>query len=143
MNSRRLQPLQQLAEYREDQAVQDLLSAQRVLAERKLRLDELTRYREEYERQTSTASPQLIRNRHAFVDKLREAEQYQIQMVEQAQRGVEGGQADWLSQRRQTATLVQLADCYRRREQIVAGRREQQDFDELALRRHGRDSEIS
>ena len=87
--SQRLRPLQQLADRREDDAARQLLEAQRLHAERQSRYVELCRYREEYERQNSAASPQLLRNRQAFVERLREAERFQQQLVEQAQRPAE------------------------------------------------------
>lgn len=138
MTSKRLQPLQDLADYRKDQAARQLQEAQSQLAERLARLEELTRYRQDYERSALSAAPQLLRNRHAFIGRLREAEHFQQQLVEQAQRAVEQQRGRWLQQHRESATVAQLGASYRRREQHAAERRDQGQLDELALRAHVR-----
>src|SRR3546814_20419714 len=84
--SRRMQPLQQLADIRQDDAARLLVDAQRQHADRQARLVELSRYREDYERQAAAATPQLLRNRQAFLDRLREAERFTEQLVEQSRR---------------------------------------------------------
>ncbi|WP_051277911.1 flagellar export protein FliJ [Solimonas flava] len=136
--SARLQPLQQLADTRESEAARRLLDAQRLKAEREQRLAELARYREEYERQPAAATPQLLRNRQAFLERLREAERFQRQLVEQAQRGVDQGRAQWLLQQRETRTVAELTACYVAREQREEARREQRHHDELATQNHWR-----
>ncbi|WP_084197609.1 flagellar export protein FliJ [Solimonas soli] len=136
--SERLQPLRQLADRREDDAARLLIDAQRLLGERQARYVELCRYREEYERQNAAATPQLLRNRQAFIERLREAERFQLQLVEQAQRGVDQCRAHWLLQQRETRTVAQLMSCYVARERREEERREQRQHDELALQRHAR-----
>src|SRR3546814_3090449 len=91
--SRRMQPLQQLADIRQDDAARLLVDAQRQHADRQARLVELSRYREDYERQAAAATPQLLRNRQAFLARLREAERFQDQLVAQSRRMVEESRA--------------------------------------------------
>ncbi|MGH8444654.1 MAG: flagellar export protein FliJ [Solimonas sp.] len=136
--SERLRPLQQLADNRESDAARGLLEAQRLLTDRQARHVELCRYREDYECQGSAATPQLLRNRQAFIERLREAERFQLQLVEQAQRGVDQSRAHWLLQQRETRTVAQLTACYLEREQRDELRREQRQYDELATQRHAR-----
>lgn len=135
MSSARLQPLQQIAESREEEASRRLLDRQRALSERESRLNELTRYLSEYEGLAQAHNPRLLMNRQAFVERLREAVAIQTQLVQQARSGCDVERAEWLLQRKQVATLDQLADCYRRRESAVEAQRTQKQLDEFALRR--------
>ncbi|NGY06913.1 flagellar export protein FliJ [Solimonas terrae] len=133
MQSKRMQPLQQLADIRQDDAARQLVEAQRQQADREARLLELSRYREDYERQNAAATPQLLRNRQAFLDRLREAERFQQQLVEQAVRSVDECRAHWLLQQRGSRTVAQLTACYQAREQREEARREQGRLDEFAM----------
>lgn len=141
MQSKRMQPLQQLADIRQDDAARQLVEAQRQHADRQARLVELSRYREDYERQATAATPQLIRNRQAFLDRLRDAERFQQQLVEQARRGVDECRAHWLMQQRGSRTVAQLTACYLQREQREDARREQKQLDEFAMQRYLRASD--
>lgn len=136
MSSARLQPLQELAEHREEQAAEQLREAQQLLVQRQSQLQELARYRQDYEAASTVATPSLLRNRLAFIDKLREAERYQHGQVESARRQVEVARDHWTQQYRASATLDQLHANYQRREQQVLDRRAQTQLDELALRQH-------
>lgn len=136
MTSARIEPLQELAEQREEQAARELRAAQQLLAQRKAQLEELSRYRSDYEAGTQVAAPALLRNRLAFLDRLRDAERYQQQQVEAARRGVEQLRAKWAEQYRASATMTQLHASYQRQERQQADRREQAKLDELALRMH-------
>jgi flagellar protein FliJ len=135
MSSARMQPLQQIAEHREDEAARRLLDQQRVLGEREQRLHELTRYLGEYEGLAQAHSARLLMNRQAFVERLREAVAMQSRLVEQARSHCDVQRGEWLLQRREVSTLDQLAACYRRREQRVEEQRNQRQLDEFALRR--------
>ncbi|MES0874093.1 flagellar export protein FliJ [Sinimarinibacterium thermocellulolyticum] len=135
MSSSRLRPLQRIAELREDEAAKRLLDQRRVLGERELRLQELTRYLAEYEGLASAQHPRLLMNRQAFIERLREAVALQAQLVEQARSQVEAQRAEWLLQHREVATLDRLADCYRRRERRIEEQRSQRQLDEFALAR--------
>lgn len=139
MSSRRFEPLQQLADLREDHAARALVDAQRALDERAARLAELQSYRAEYERQPGGAATlQLMRNRQVFIERLREAERFQQQLVEQARLAVDTQRAEWLVQQRGAKTIAQLTATYQQRERREVERREQNRADELAAQRHER-----
>ncbi len=138
MSSRRMEPLQQIADLREDEAARALLDAQRLLADREQRLLELQNYRAEYERAPVLPLPPLLRNRHQFLERLREAERFQCALVEQAQRGVDQQRASWLLQKRECKTIAQLTESYVRRERREEERRDQKQLDELVTQRHFR-----
>ncbi|MEQ1439327.1 flagellar export protein FliJ [Fontimonas sp. SYSU GA230001] len=132
--SQRLQPLQQLAQTREEEAARRLLEQQRQLSERELRLHELTRYLAEYEAMNSAGSARMLINQRAFIERLREAVAMQRRLVEQARAGCDAERGRWLLERREVSTLDQLAECYRRRERQIEERRDQKRLDEFALR---------
>ncbi len=135
MNSRRLVPLQTLAETREDEAARRLAEVQRRHADQEARLAELRRYADEYASAPAGPTAALMLNRQAFLSRLRDAERFQVQAVEDARLAVEAERASWLLKRRDVSVLDQLAACYRGREQRQDERREQRGADELALRR--------
>lgn len=135
MNSRRLVPLQTVAETREDEAARRLAEVQKRHADQETRLADLRRYAEEYATAPAGPTPALMLNRQAFLTRLREAERFQVQAVEDARLAVEAERAAWLLKRRDVSVLDQLAACYRGREQRQQERYEQRGADELALRR--------
>ncbi|HEY0973708.1 MAG TPA: flagellar export protein FliJ [Solimonas sp.] len=134
--SQRLVPLQQLADTREDEAARRLLDAQRQVAEREARLQELCAYRGEYEQRLGGATPQLMLNARQFIARLREAEAFQRYLVEQARQALATERGRWLLRRREAGTLEQLAEVYRGRERQVEARRQQKVLDEYAQRLH-------
>lgn len=136
MNSKRLFPLQTLAETREDAAALKLAEVQRRHADQETRLQDLRRYAQEYAHAPAGATPALLLNRQAFLARLREAERFQEQAVEEARLAVEAERTTWLLKRRDVSVLDQLAACYRGRERRQSERREQGSNDELALRRY-------
>lgn len=135
MDSRRLSPLQTVAETREDEAARRLRDCQRQLAEHEVRLDEIRRYAREYADTSPQASAGLLVNRQAFIARLQEAERFQHKAVEDARLAVEAERLKWILKRRDVSVLDQLAACYRGRERRCEERRDQRGADELALRR--------
>lgn len=132
----RLQPLQQIASLREDQALRTLAGSQQQVVDQQARLQELQRYIEDYGNALpENATPALLGNRHAFLARLREAEAFQRRALEQAQSRSEMERARYLLKRRDTGTLEQLAASYRAQERVHAERRTQKELDEIALRR--------
>jgi len=136
MNSRRLVPLQTIAGNREDEVARRLAEMQRKHADQHARLEEIRRYAAEYAAAPAGATSSMLLNRQAFLGKLREAERFQQQAVEEARLAVEAERTLWLLKRRDVSVLDQLAACYRVREQRHEERRDQRGADELALRRY-------
>ena len=136
MNSKRLHPLTELASAREDEALQRLAERQGHLAAQEARLLELTRYLEDYQRDSGAqARVTLAANRHAFVARLREALACQERVVGAARLACDSERAHWLAQQRDVKVLEQLALSYRKQENHRHERREQGEMDELATRR--------
>ena len=131
--SARLEPLQLVADQREDEAMRMMAECQRVVADHEARLAELQRYLQDYVNSSVTAStPALINNRHAFMAKLREAENYQKNVLVQARERCEAERARWLLKRRDVGVLEQLAASYRVQERQQVERQIQKDSDERA-----------
>jgi flagellar FliJ protein len=133
LRSARLQPLQLVADQREDEAMRAMAACQSLAAEHEARLSELQRYVQDYSNSASGANtPALISNRHAFLAKLREAENFQKTLLEQAKERCEAERTRWLLKRRDVGVLEQLAASYRTQERQQIERIEQKDSDERA-----------
>jgi flagellar FliJ protein len=131
--SARLEPLQVVADQREDEAMRAMAECQRLVTEHENRLKELQRYLQDYLDSGSAAStPALINNRHAFLAKLRDAEKFQSNLLEQAKQRCEAERARWLLKRRDVGVLEQLAASYRVQERQQQERVVQRDSDERA-----------
>ncbi|MGQ0501683.1 MAG: flagellar export protein FliJ [Panacagrimonas sp.] len=133
--SQRLQPLQTLAGVREDAAARQFAEAQREVKARESRLQELRSYLRDYTAAAPPTAPAMLANRHAFLQKLREAERFACDAVDQAVAMAEAQRLKYLVQQRDAGVLDQLAACYREREERVFERRDQSQLDELATRR--------
>ncbi|WP_428309444.1 flagellar export protein FliJ [Hydrocarboniphaga sp.] len=131
LEQKRLVPIQELAEKREDEAARDLNEARKSLALRENQLRELENYREP---PSTTASVEMLRNREAFRLKLAEAIIQQRRAVDLARRNVETQRQRWIATHRQTELYDKLIDRARIHEQAQQDKREQRDLDELALR---------
>lgn len=133
LRSTRLEPLKLVADQREDEAMRAMAECQRAVAEHETRLTELQRYLQDYINTITVAStPALIRNRHAFVEKLREAEGFQMTLLQQAKERCDAERTRWLLKRRDVGVLEQLAASYRTQERQHTERIEQKDSDERA-----------
>lgn len=131
--SSRLEPLQLVADKREDEAMRAMAECQRLVTEHETRLSELQRYLQDYVNTVTVAStPALISNRHAFLAKLREAEGFQKTLLEQAKQRCEAERTRWLLKRRDVGVLEQLAASYRTQERQQVERIEQKNSDERA-----------
>lgn len=136
LTTKRLQPLLQRADQREQDAMRRLAERHAQLATQEQRLTELRRYVHDYsQRGAAHGGVAMLRNRQAFVARLREAETCQLQAVERARSACDEERAHWLSEHRDLGVLEQLAGTYRRREAQQQERRAQNAMDELAARR--------
>lgn len=144
LRSARLEPLQMVADQREDEAMRAMAECQRVVTEHENRLTELQRYMQDYASAVVEAStPTLISNRHAFMAKLREAEYFQTTLLRQAKERCEIERARWLLKRRDVGVLEQLAASYRTQERAQVERIEQRNSDERASQSYFRSMAMS
>lgn len=129
----RLQPLQNVAERREDEALARVAECQRQERDHEQRLNDLHRYIEEYGAQCGGIStPALLNNRLGFLARLREAERVQVQLLAQARENTQAERARWMLKQRDTQVLQQLAAAYRVEERRQSERLDQKNLDEIA-----------
>jgi flagellar FliJ protein len=134
--STRLEPLQQVADQREQDAMRQMADCHRRVEEHQQRLLELQRYLQDYSSQTAGVStPALISNRQSFLAKLREAETMQMQLLQQAQAQCDVERARWMLKHRDVGVLQQLAAAYRVQEKRQVQRIEQKNQDEITAQR--------
>jgi len=137
--SKRMQPVQRVAETREQAAVQKLGESQRHLDAQRAKLKELRAYRDQYTEAFRTSSGQgLDANRlqdyRVFLSRLNEAIQQQEAIIAQCTCQHEQTRQQWVEKRSHHQAIDKVIDRYRREEQRLRDRREQQEQDERAQR---------
>jgi flagellar FliJ protein len=139
MDSRRLRPIQQIAENRETERARALAERSKHLATHQQRLDELSKYAQEYAQPAPnvTSAAQLL-NRRAFLDKLEDAVQQQQQQVRRAEESFEIERARLLLASREKTVLEKLSAAYAKREAHADNQRAQREMDDHAARQHAR-----
>lgn len=138
--SDRMQPIKNLADSRERDAGKVLADARGVLDERERQLEQLRRYREDYQRQNApgigAVDPVRLQNYQAFLARLGDAIQQQERSVAEARAELERHADAWREKRVEAAALGRVVDRLKDGERRVEDRREQHDHDERALRSH-------
>jgi flagellar FliJ protein len=136
MGSKRLGPIQRVAETREDGALEQFLQMQRVATAAQTRLEELTEYLSTYTRSPATAfTPAMLLNRHQFMTKLRDAIDYQHNEVTKANAACQAQRARWILASRDVRVLDKLSEAYRTRERTQAERVIQRELDDRGSRK--------
>ena len=138
--SQRFKPVVEVAESRELAAAKVFGEAQRILRERREKLQELFTYREEYAQKflqtgaigMSANEMQSFRN---FLAKLDAAIAQQQQLVANAMKTLEEKKRLWLLQNSKKQTLEKVVDKYREQENHANSKKEQREADERAQRR--------
>ena len=135
--SRRLAPIRQLAESRENEAARRLAESQRQLVQQEKQLHEMERYLEEYSasRPAGAVAPSLLANREAFLRQLAEALRWQAGAVAEARQRLQQARDNWLGKHRDTDVLDRLIDRSRGDELRAQERRQQREMDEFASQR--------
>ena len=139
--SQRVKPVIKVSQNREREAARVLADSQRVLQERRQRLTELQRYREEY-RDTYRAqgrvgmNAQQLRTYRNFLAKLDLAVEQQEELVTAAQRELEHKKSKWLEKHFRTKALDNMRSRYLTQEQRQEQRAEQKDSDERSQRQN-------
>ena len=137
--SKRLKPVQKLADSRERTAAQQFGQSQQSLNEHKTKLDELRQYHDEYmERfqsamQSGISSAQLQEYR-AFIAKLNEAIRQQEQVVASSQRDRSNKRENWQQKHTRVMALDKVVDRYKKEEIKTADKKEQNEADERSQR---------
>jgi flagellar FliJ protein len=139
---KRLQPLKELAGMRERNQASALGAAERRHAEAHQRLQELLRYRQEYERNfqkaaTAGAAMRGLREQQVFIARLTEAVRAQEQVVEQTRCECEVARAQWRDAATRKQVVGKVIDKAKAEETMKDERRQQVESDERVLHTRG------
>lgn len=136
IQSRRLEPIQRLAQGREDDAARRFAESRRALEKQEAQLREMERYLNEYGTGTPGAAltPSLLANREAFLRQLAEALRWQAGAVNEARSRLELAREQWLGRHRDTGVVERLIERSHGHERQQQERRAQREMDEFAQR---------
>jgi flagellar FliJ protein len=135
--SRRLKPVQQLSESREQDAARALGSSNQAVQEQERRLAELEQYRDEYykyvqEKGAAGVMASKLLELQRFLNNLNQAIEQQRQMVELARQEREQKKHSWQQAHGKSQAMNKVVDRYRQEEQFTRNKREQKEIDEHA-----------
>lgn len=143
MRSKRMEPVMQLAQNREQEAARQVGEHQRQLDAQRTRLAELTAYRDEYAQRLTTVAggglgAAMLHDYRAFLARLNQAIEHQRRLIEQGEHAYEESRRQWLQTRQKTKALDTVTERYRLQERRDEERRLQNESDERAQRmKHG------
>lgn len=137
--SKRLKPVVQIAESREQQAARALGAAQTTLDQARQQLEELQGYRADYLQRFQQAGAvgmggARLGDYQQFLQKLALAIEQQGQVIAQAEQEVEARRQQWFDTRGKVQMLDTVVTRYRDEESREASRKEQLEQDERAQR---------
>ncbi len=141
--SKRMKPVKEVAEHREQDAARALGREQDRLAAERGKLQQLIAYRDEYalsfeSRGGKGVNARELQNFRAFLGRLNAAIEQQGKVVAQAEQACEAQRRQWLQRRSRSQALGKVMDRYHRDEARERERREQAASDEHALQSHRR-----
>ncbi len=142
--SQRLAPVQDVIEGAERKLAQSLAVHERRVQEAQKKLEELTRYRGEYEKQltgrvASGMGVMELRDYQAFLGRLSEAMRQQQSVVARACADRDAERVRWRDAARRMKAIDHVVDQWQSEERRIADRREQHEIDERAQRVFKRD----
>lgn len=137
--SKRMQPVQRVAQGRERDAMHKLGQSQQYLDSQLARLEELRSYREQYSRDfTASGESGLdvtrLREFRAFLGRLGEAIRQQEALIERYRSQHEKNRQQWIETRSHSQAIDKVVDRYREQERQQQERREQREQDERSQR---------
>src|SRR5262245_22165616 len=138
--AKRLAPVQTLVEDNERRVAQSLAAFERRVAESEAKLQELERYRREYEQQFAQRAGQglgviELRDYQAFLARLADAIKQQHGLVQRARAERDAERLRWQDAARRAKAIDHVVDQWQAEERRAVDRREQRDSDERAQRK--------
>ncbi|MCG5514207.1 flagellar export protein FliJ [Ectothiorhodospira shaposhnikovii] len=138
--SKRMEPVVQVADNRQQLAAQRLGQSQQALEERVARLEELSSYRDEYAQRFESQSGvgmtgMSVRDYRLFLHRLNEAIEQQARLVAAARRELEMSRGRWVEARGKTEALNRVVEQFQHEERRAQDRREQAEQDDRNGRR--------
>jgi flagellar protein FliJ len=142
--STRLAPVQDVVENAERRLAQSLAAHERRVAESENKLQELTRYRGEYEQQfTKRAGSGIgvteLRDYQAFLARLTEAMRQQQSVVHRMRSDCDAERLRWQDAAKRAKAVDHVVTQWQNEERRIAERRDQRDTDERAQRKPNSD----
>lgn len=137
--SKRMQPVQQVAEGREQDAMHKLGQSQQYLDAQRAKLEELRAYRDQYTRDFADSgeggvNATRMQDYRVFLNRLGEAIRQQEALLAQCENQHEENRRQWVDSRSHSQAIDKVVQRYRSEEQQVRERREQRELDEHASR---------
>jgi len=141
--AQRLKPVRHLIDDTERRLAQDLSACEQRLRESEAKLEELRRYRSEYEAQFSRRAEQGmgatdLRDYQAFLARLGQAIGQQQALVRRAVAQCDAERIRWQQAARRAKALGHVVEQWQNEERQALDRREQRDSDDRAQRRVNR-----
>lgn len=133
--SKRLQPVQRVAQSREKDAARELGDSQRRMRDQEAKLEDLQRYHQEYlERFQDTARKGMTASQmqeyRAFLEKLDLAIQEQEKVVQASKSECVTRKEHWQQKHVRTKALGKVMDRFKSAEQKILDKREQNETDD-------------
>ena len=137
--SKRMRPVQQLAQSREQKAVQKLGQSQQYLQAQQARLEELRAYRDQYGRDFEASGGDglgatRVQDYRIFLSRLGEAVRQQEAVIAQCCARHEQTRRQWMESRGKSRAVDKLVDRYCLEENKQLDRKEQKEQDDRAQR---------
>jgi flagellar FliJ protein len=138
MNSKRFEPIQEIAARSAEDLSRAMVEAERRVVELERQHEQLTAYREDYIRRSCESGGVMdavrLQNYRAFLDRLGEVLRLHVQKLGIARADFETRRAQWSHKRIEAESLSRAVERFRQQEQQAAERREQREGDETAAR---------
>jgi flagellar FliJ protein len=138
MKSKRFEPIQEIATNSANDLSRSMAEAGRKVADLEQKLGQLKTYRDEYVRKSAHSNGAIdavkLQNYRSFLDRLGEALNQQMKLLEVAREEFEKRRAQWSEKRVEAESLNRVVDRFRKDEQHAADRKEQREGDEAAMR---------
>lgn len=138
MKAKRIKPIAEHADKKEQDAVRVFVAAQKDVEQAELQLQQLIKYRDEYASSmvNMSFSAERLRDYQLFIAKLNLAMEQARVDIENKRRICEIKKTAWLKCRARSHALNWVVEKYRVEEVKLEERREQKEMDEHAARNH-------
>lgn len=137
--SKRMTPVAKIADNKERLAAKQFGKSQQVLKDHEARLEELIRYRDEYNQRfqelgSNGLEAQKVHEYRIFLNRLNDAVNHQRENVRQATEASIEYKESWMQTRSRAKALEKVVERYQSQEEQEQERQEQKESDERASR---------
>jgi len=137
--SKRMTPVARIADNKERDAAKEFGKSQQVLKDHETRLEELIKYRDEYNQRfqesgSNGLEAQKVHEYRIFLNRLNDAINHQREIVRQATEASIEYKESWMHNRSGAKALEKVVERYQLQEEQELERQEQKESDERASR---------